>query len=112
MERGCPVCCLQNMRSERGLHDHFAGDLTFEQVELGVLGEALRAVHSLALDFEDLVPDDQRARVVAPLDDLGVAFDLNAAIIVRRETNSPSGALWWDSSRVASRVFPARSPRD
>ena len=41
-----------------------------------VLGEALSAVHVLALDFEHLVTNNQRLGSIAPLDNLSVAFHL------------------------------------
>jgi FtsZ-binding cell division protein ZapB len=47
------------MRSEGGLDDHLAADLSFEQLEIRVLGEALSTVHLLALDVEHLAADDQ-----------------------------------------------------
>ena len=68
------------MRAERGLDDHLGADLALEQLELGVLGEALRPMYRLCLDLEDLVADDEGACTVAPLDDSSIAFHLQTKV--------------------------------
>jgi len=60
------------MRPQRWLHDHLRAHLALEQVELRVLGKALGAMHSLALDLKYLVANNQRFGAITPLDYFGV----------------------------------------
>lgn len=64
------------MRLQRRLDDHLRTHLAFEQVELGVLGKALGAMHSFALDLKYLVANNQRFGAVTPFDNFRVGLDL------------------------------------
>ena len=64
------------MRSERGFNNHFSADLPLEELELGVVGEALCTMYGFFLNVEHLVSNDERLATVAPLDDFRVAFNL------------------------------------
>lgn len=46
------------MRSEGGLDNHLATDLTFEQLELGVRCKTLGSVNGFTLNLKDLVSND------------------------------------------------------
>ena len=64
------------MRSERGFNNHFATDLPLEELELGVVGEALCTMYGFLLNVVHLVSNDERLAAVAPLNDFRVAFNL------------------------------------